>query len=303
MIKVGAVQLDISHPITFAKVMKDIGRGSYTSVFNNGFRTDEYVSKFMTENNVAVRYNNLEEMADNVDIAFIHSCNWDKHLDMAMPFIKKGKPVFIDKPIVGSLKHCLEIEKLASKGAKILGSSSFRYCDEFAGFLSKPVDERGEIVSLFGSTGVDEFNYGIHAIEAIGAFLPSGAASVQCLSRGKVEQYKVRYNSGLEVLYQLGNGVWRPTMLIVTTTKLSVHFEPVTGNLYKSILIRIFDFVENGTSMAHIDHLTESIKIALAAKASKEHNCAEINLKDLSISDSGYDGNAFEAYYAKLNTK
>jgi predicted dehydrogenase len=57
-------------------------------------------------------------MADKVDIGFIQSCNWDKHIDQAMPFIQKGKPVFIDKPIVGSMKDIERIEKLVGRRSK-----------------------------------------------------------------------------------------------------------------------------------------------------------------------------------------
>ena len=84
-----------------------------------------------------------------------------------MPFIERNKPVFIDKPIVGSFADCRKLEQLAAQGAVILGSSSVRYAEEVDAFLAEPIEERGELMTIYGTAGVDEFNYAIHIIEAI----------------------------------------------------------------------------------------------------------------------------------------
>lgn len=300
MIKVGAIDIDTSHPIAFADWMLKSNRGRYTCVYNAGFRSDSYVQKFMSEKNVPVRVSSLEEMAEQVDIAFIHSCNWDKHLGLAEPFIRAGKPVFIDKPIVGSIADCRKVEHQVKFGAVILGSSSFRYCKQFSEFMQKPVSERGEIIALFGSIGVDEFNYGIHVIEALGAFVPAGAESVKCISAGRTEQYAVNYTNGVQAIYQLCLGIWRPTNMVVTTTKGSFSITPDINLLYDGLLGRIFDYMEKGKHMASIHELTESIKIAIAGKVSKEHGGNGITISGLE-SNLKYDGRAFETYYAKIS--
>ncbi len=135
-------------------------------------------------------------MADKVDVGFIHACNWDKHLDEAEPFIKCGTPVMIDKPIVGSVKDIKRLRKLVRDGAKILGASSARYADEVQEFLKRPIEERGKIVSIFGTCGVDEFNYGIHIVEIFSEL--AGAKGINCRFDGcsedidghKCEMYK-----------------------------------------------------------------------------------------------------------------
>ena len=90
-------------------------------------RRDEFVEKF----GISDICSTPEDMIGKIDIAFIQSCNWDEHIKKALPFIKAGKPVYIDKPIVGNLKDCQYLEKLAEDGAVILGGSSLRYCPGF----------------------------------------------------------------------------------------------------------------------------------------------------------------------------
>src|SRR5690554_2901066 len=117
MFRIGVVGLDSSHPLAFSKELMKGNRARYAAVYNDGFRTDQEVVAFMKKCNVEKRYDSIAEMAENVDIGFVQSCNWDKHLEQAMPFIQAGKPVFIDKPIVGSLADCRIIEKLSAEGA------------------------------------------------------------------------------------------------------------------------------------------------------------------------------------------
>lgn len=301
MIRVGAVDIDTSHPRSFAPLMKASGRARYTCVYNARFRSDAYVQRFMEEHEVPVRCRTLEEMTRQVDIAFIHSCNWSKHISLARPFIEAGKPVFIDKPIVGSLADCLQLVEWTKAGAVILGSSSVRYAQEIQAFTKRPIEDRGEVLSVFGTAGVDEFNYGVHVVEGIGGFLPEGAHTVQCVHSGVLEHFHVMYRGGQTAIYQLHTGGWLPFVFCVTTTK-NVYSIPVdAGGLYAALLERIFDFVESGTPMASIAHLVETIKICLAAKASREARGAVVKLEDLRLDDPGYDGNAFERAYAIAN--
>jgi GFO/IDH/MocA oxidoreductase family protein len=301
MIRVGAIDIDTSHPKAFAPLMKEMGRAHYTCVYNAGFRSDAYVAEFMKEHDVPVRCESLAEMAEQVDVGFIHSCNWDKHVDLARPFVEAGKPVFIDKPICGSLADCEQFEEWTKAGATILGSSSVRYAREITEFMAQPEEERGSILSIFGTCGVDEYNYGIHVMEGLGGFIPRGALSVQCIHQGAVEQYQVQYTCGATATYQLHCGGWLPFVFCVTTTK-NVYPVPVDSTgLYRPLLERIFDSLEKDVPMASMDELLETIRIALAGRTSREASGAVVGLEDLRLDDPGFDGAVFERGYAKQN--
>ena len=154
MIKIGLVDIDVSHPLTFTKKMLENGIPmKYAYVCNKGFRGKDQVESFAKKYDIQI-VDEIEDMVEHVDVGFIQSCNWEKHIPYAMPFIEKGVPVFLDKPMVGSMEDIRKIRQLAASGAKILGSSSVRYAYEIRDFLAKPLEERGEILNIFGTSGL-----------------------------------------------------------------------------------------------------------------------------------------------------
>ena len=223
MIRIGAVTIDTSHPLAFARLMAEDKRARYVGVFDDSFRSDAEVEGFVKNFGLEKRCSSLAELAEMSDIGFIHSCDWDRHLDYALPFIEKGKPVFIDKPIVGNLKDCQKLVELAEAGAVILGSSSVRYCREVVQFAEQPVDERGEMISIFGTSGVDEFNYGIHVVEGICGLVRKPAQAVKFIGRGSKdgkisESFYIDFGDGQNAIYNTFLGTWQPFAYTIKTT-------------------------------------------------------------------------------------
>jgi hypothetical protein len=304
MIRLGVVNIDVSHPKAFSMYLEQSDRARYVGVYNDAFRTDEEVDGFIKMFGLEKRYQSLEEMADMVDVGFVQSCNWDNHLKQATPFIEAGKPVFIDKPIVGSLADCLAIEELAANGAVILGSSSVRYANEVVDFMSKPEEEVGKIMHIYASVGVDEFNYAIHAVESLGGVM-TGAVSTQFMGRAdvdgkKVETFFVRFANGVTATYSICMGQWQPFDLSIMTTKNNYQIRIDAGKIYGALLDNICAYMENGENkIAPVSALTESIKIMLAGRISRNIGGAEVKLADIPIDDPGFDGDEFERGYAK----
>ena len=106
MVKIGGVSIDVSHPKAFSEgMLKECMNMKYEYVCDDGgFRGEEEIDWLVKKFDLAGKVKKTKDMVDKVDIGFIQSCNWEKHIDQAMPFIEKGKPVFIDKPMVGSVK-------------------------------------------------------------------------------------------------------------------------------------------------------------------------------------------------------
>ena len=309
MIRIGAVNIDISHPRSFADYLSKGNRARYVAVYNDGFRDDTEVEAFIQKNSLEKRCRTLEELADCVDVAFVHSCNWDKHLAHARPFIARKKPVFIDKPIVGNIRDCKTIETLAAAGAVILGSSSVRYAQEIVNFVGQPESERGKILNVFGTAGVDEFNYGVHVVEGIAGIVGTGAQSCAFMGRsnidGKIcETFFVKYASGVTATYNTFQGAWQPFEFVIMTTKATYQFRVDTKNIYAALLDKICDHMETKkNSIVPVPALTESIRIMLAGRISREQGGRECRLADIPDNDPGYDGNVFERAYAAAAKK
>lgn len=296
MIKVGIVDIHTSHPNTFAEYLHKGSRARVAAIADDGLikkRLDDFITKYEIERVCE----NPEELIPLVDIAFIQSVNWDEHLKKALPFIKAGKPVFIDKPLCGNLADCQKFEELAKEGAKILGSSSLRYCQEIDNF-KKGLKEGEEILSVFTNIGVDEFNYGVHAMEMVQGLLGPGAHCVEHLVSSKsLDQYLVEYTDGRLVLFQTQKGVWQPFTMTVVTNKSTYQIVVDHTKIYGALLDRICDFMEKGKPMAKVEELTETVKIYLAGKVSKDSK-KKVKIEKLNTSHPGFDGYSFGLEYA-----
>lgn len=303
MIRAGAVNIDTSHPLGFAEVMEKDTRVRYVGVYNDSFRDEREVAGFIRRFGLEKRCDTLEELADMCDIGFLHGCNWDDHLRCALPFIRKGKPVFVDKPLVGNLEDCRRVEELVRSGAVILGASSARYAYEVQEFLRIPEEERGKTVQVFGTAGVDEFNYGIHIAEALAGILGSGFTSVRYMGRGQAEgkyseSYYLSHKSGASAIFNTFTGTWQPFVITIMTTKTTYQFKMDSSRLYAALVEQICNYMEGKEHiLAGPDQLLESVKVMLAAAASRKEGGETVGLKELRADGPCYDGEAFWKEY------
>lgn len=308
MIRIGLVNIDTSHPLAFARYLHQGERARFVGIYNDGFRGDDEVDAFIRNFGLEKRYTSLDALAEDVDVGVVNDVDWDTHIEHALPFLKKGKPVFIDKPFVGKLSDCLALEKLAAEGAVILGSSSLRYTKEVEAFLAKPEAERGKLLSVYAVGGVDEFNYGIHIAEQVGSILGTGAISTTYLGKAETdgipaETFFVKYANGTTALYTLCHGPSQPFGLTVVTTKSTYPLFPHLGNLYEPMLDHLCDYLETGAArLASVVALTESVKILLAGRISRERG-GEVKLAEIPLDDPGYDGAEFARGYAAASAK
>lgn len=305
MVKIGGVSIDVSHPKGFATEMeKHCMDMKYDYICKESFRSDAEAEWFKNRFGLSGIEKSISEMADKVDIGFVQSCNWEKHLDQAMPFIEKGKPVFIDKPIVGSVKDINRLRELVKGGADIIGSSSARYAEEIREFKAKGTDVTGEIVSIYATCGLDEFNYGIHVVEIISEL--AGSRGVACKFVGasktdvRCEVYNIEFENGVVGTYQLTHGVWQPFHVTLLTTKGTFSFDIDVGKIYKSLLCEIYN-KQTGreNNLADIETLINCTQIMLCGKKSRDElNGAEVSIDMLGENDK-YDGYEFESGYSK----
>ncbi|MCX7795158.1 MAG: Gfo/Idh/MocA family oxidoreductase [bacterium] len=302
MLKIGFVDLDTSHPGSWLKILKERNDVEVVACWDGGTVYEEgYAEKFARENGIPKVCKTLEEMVNLVDVAFIQSCNWDLHLERALPFINAGKGVFIDKPIVGNMKDLFRLLELERHGAKIIGGSSLRYAQEIESFKS---EDRGDILSVFASTSNDSFNYGIHGIEMFQGLLGVGVHSVRYLGSNISDLFYIDYKNGIQVILQLKS----PThhfYMTVTTTKGIYTINVDSSKIYRPLLDKVISYFKDEEPFPFtLEELLESIKIALACRYSKIYG-VRVFLEELPLDDPGFDGDRFAKEYRllKLRTK
>ncbi|MBR6562393.1 MAG: Gfo/Idh/MocA family oxidoreductase [Clostridia bacterium] len=310
MFKIGTVNIDTSHAPSFADILLKGDEGRYTAIYNDAFRTDEEVNAFISNFGLDKRYDDLSEMAKDIDIAFIQSCNWDNHLKQAMPFIEAGVPVFIDKPLAGNLADVKAFEELDRQGKVILGTSAMRYTYEHDSFFAIPEEERGNILHISVMVGVDEFNYAIHAVESIMGFLGDvSPISTRYLGTNTVgdvpcDSYYVLFENGASACYHICKKGWQPSTALVMTSKTSFAYKIDSNKVYEAMLKQVCAYMAGKENkLASVKQMTDSIKIMLAGKKSQANGGTVEAISELTESDPSFDGTAFEEFYAASQRK
>lgn len=306
MVKIGGVSLDVSHPKMFASYMEDNCmdmKYEYLAKECN-FRDDSEADWFVKRFGLKGKVENISDMVDKVDIGFIQSCNWEKHLEQAMPFIEKGKPVFIDKPIVGSMEDIEKLRELTKNGAKIYGSSSLRYCKEIRDFVAKGKEGHGDILGIYATCGVDEFNYAIHIAEAFSAICDCKAVSGKFLGssvaeNGKtVEMYSMEFENGAKGVFHLVLGGWIGFSITIMTTMGNVTIKPGGAEMYGALLKEIYKMMnDKPNNLCDTETLINCTQAMLCCKKSKEEfDGKDVTLDMLEPGDK-FDGYKFEEEY------
>ena len=309
MVKIGGVSIDVSHPKAFADVLKAIGLDMmYThsckkSIFRSDAEFECYTSRYGVKG-----VTEIEEMVDEIDIGFVQACNWEKHLDLAMPFINKGKPVFIDKPVVGTVKDVKRLRALVADGAKIYGASAIRHAKELREFLALPESERGKIITIYGVSGCNEFDYGIHIVEAMSEVVGAKAVSNKFIGRNEkdgvvCESYAIKYENGVTGMYTTQISKWAPFSITVVTTSGVFSFAP-NSEFYQNMLTEVYNQVTKGESrLADIEDIINCCEIMMCGKKSRDElDGQEVYITSLTEKD-GFDGYSFEARYAMTANK
>ena len=312
MLKFGAVTIDVSHPAGFAAKLLEGDRARYTAVFNDCFRTKEEVEAFSKQFDAKI-YEDLDEMIDNIDLGLVHCCNWDKHLDYVMHFVRKGKPVFVDKPIVGNMKDLRTIIELEKNGARILGTSALRYAYEVRDVNAKLKEAGAEPIFVSTTVGVDEFNYAIHAVELICGIMPCDPVSCRYIGDSKTsegfnaESYFIKFASGASAMYTAVDKKFvlcHTTVLTNSNAAPDMCFTVDNKRLYDAMLPEVCSAMEGIDNMLiPVSEMAKPIKVLLAGKASKLNGGIEVALDSPLLEETSFDGYAFEIGYADAARK
>src|ERR1051326_664379 len=126
----------------------------------------------------------IPKLLEKVDVVLLESVDGRIHLQEATPVIKAGKPLFIDKPVAGSLADAIVIYDLARKhNVPCFSSSSVRFSPGIQELLKN--EKLGAIAGAvtWGSCTYQEgtpdmFFYGIHGIEPLYAIMGTGCETV-----------------------------------------------------------------------------------------------------------------------------
>jgi len=194
-LKIGIIGLDTSHAPAFAKsingtddqpgidgfrVVAAYPKGS-PDIESSVSRVPEYTEEFR-EMGIEI-VDSIADLLTKVDYVMLETNDGRPHLEQVRPVIAAGKPVFIDKPLSGSLTDAVAIFAIARKAnVPLFSSSSLRYGKGSqavrGGSIGKVSFCETSGPCLLEKTHPDLFWYGIHGCESLFTVMGTGCESV-----------------------------------------------------------------------------------------------------------------------------
>ena len=204
--RIGIIGCDTSHVPAFTEVLNNPDaknhipgakvvaafKGGSADIHSSASRVEEYSSALEKKYGV-VMYDNIEEMCKHVDAVFLESVDGRPHLEQVKPVLRAHKPVFVDKPMGGSLAGVIEIFAMAKEQrVPIFSSSSLRFSKDTQavhhGSIGKVTYAETYGPCELESHHPDLFWYGVHGVEALYTVLGTGCETVR---RGKTAEGKI----------------------------------------------------------------------------------------------------------------
>jgi len=194
--RVGIIGLDTSHSPAFTRILNDSGAEPDISglrvvaayphgspdIESSVSRIPQYTEEVQALGVEIVE--SIDALLERVDVVLLETNDGRPHLEQALQVIDAGKPMFIDKPIAGSLVDAVKIfDAAASRGTPVFSSSSLRFLEAVQAIREGSI---GDVLGVdtfspapIEPTHPDLFWYGIHGVETLFAVMGTGCETVQ----------------------------------------------------------------------------------------------------------------------------
>jgi len=107
-----------------------------------------------------------DTMIGEVDAILLARDDAENHLEMSIPFLDAGLPIYIDKPVVLALEHLEALYEHQRYSGQIFSCSAMRFSEEFQ-LDDQDVVRLGQIKHVQASTPKSWDKYGVHIVEPV----------------------------------------------------------------------------------------------------------------------------------------
>lgn len=301
-LRAGIIGLDTSHATAFTTTLnkgpknpedKDKFSGiKIVAAYPQGSKDIESSVKRVPDYTAKVKdmgvtiVDSIEAMLPLVDVVFLESNDGRVHLEQIRPVLKAGKPVYIDKPVAGSLSDALTIYAEAKQaGVPIFSSSSLRYGKDSQAVRNGSIGQVKSAIThspaSIEPTHPDLFWYAIHGVESLFTVMGTGCISVkrETTPDGLI-QVTGTWPNGRTGTFMESNSTDRKGY---GGKAIGEKGESTVGsfNGYDPLLHAIVEFFKTKKLPVSNEETIEIYAFMEAADESKRQNGAEITLKSV----------------------
>ena len=293
-LKIGLIGLDTSHATAFTEILNNpaakdhVPGAKVVAAFKGGSpdiessitRVEGYTTTLREKHGVQI-VDSIEDLCSKVDAVMLLSVDGRPHLAQARPVLAAHKPLYIDKPMAGTLRDVHTLARLAAESkTPFFSSSSLRFAK------SSQAVRKGSIGTVTNAwcgspaslekTHPDLFWYGVHGCESLFTVMGRGCESVR---RGKTAAGKI------EVV-----GTWKGGRT-GTFREVEGYQGRAEGTLgaadvgafdgYAPLVAEAVRFFQTKVSPVPIEETLELFAFMEAADESKRRNGAEVRLSEV----------------------
>lgn len=227
-------------------------------------------------------FDSIPKLLENVDVVLLESVDGRIHLQEAIPVINAGKPLFIDKPVAGSLADAIVIYDFAkSRNVPCFSSSSLRFGPGIQEILRNK--ELGAMAGadVWGPCSYQEgtpdmFFYGIHGIEPLFALMGTGCETVARIQTKDTDLVSGVWKEGRVGTYRGIRSNRADYGAVAFGSKRIIHAGKEGG--YEELCREIGRFFKTGKSPVAAEETIEIFAFMEAADESKQQGGAPVSL-------------------------
>lgn len=299
-IRVGIIGLDTSHVIAFTKILNDTKSGDHVPGArvvagypggtpdnpSSANRVEKFTRQLEEEWGLEI-VADIPSLLEKVDAVLLESVDGRPHLEQLEPVLAAGKPVFIDKPLAGSLEDAREIVKrVRESGVPCFSASSLRFWPGVAKVRKEEVV--GEILGCDARSPChlekhhpDLYWYGVHGVEILFTIMGPGCETVTRVSTPDFDMVVGRWKDGRIGTYRGIRKGPAPYGATVFGSKAVVVTDPVKGALYRPLVEEIVRFFQTGKAPVSLEETLEMFTFMSAADESKKRGGKPVKLEEM----------------------
>jgi predicted dehydrogenase len=294
-LRAGIIGLDTSHVVAFTQTLNNpkakgvLARVRVVAAYPGGSadipaskdRVEGYTKTLRDKYHVEI-VDSVEALLQKVDVVLLESVDGRPHLEQVKPVFKAKKPVFIDKPVAGSLADAVEIFRLAKEsGTPCFSSSSLRFSKGIRAARSE--SKFGDILGCdaYGPCSLephhpDLFWYGIHGVETLFTIMGTGCESVTRVETDKAEFVTGKWKDGRVGTFRGIRKGKEEYGAIVFGSKLVGPSGGFDG--YEPLVVEICKFFDSGEAPVSAEETLEIYAFMAAADESKRQGGKPVTL-------------------------
>ncbi len=301
-LKAGIIGLDTSHVVAFTQSLnigpKDpalaakLAGVKVVAAYPQGSKDIEASTSRVPEYTEALRkldveiVDSIDALLPKVDVVFLESNDGRVHLEQVRPVLQAKKPVFIDKPIAGSLADTIRIlEEAEAAKVPLFCSSSLRFGAATLavrdGSIGKVTFAETHSPAHLEKTHPDLYWYGIHGVESLFTVMGTGAVSAQRGQTGDgLIQVTGQWEGGRTGIFREANQTDRKGY--GGQARGEKGESPVGAfDGYDPLLVAVVEFFKTGKPPVTADETLEIYAFMEAADESRRRDGAVVTLKEV----------------------